>query len=135
MAATKFVPLDPTLIDEGMFLEDLAAELTALQEALALFRKQYGDKAEKAVAKLTVEIALKVENCEDEGAYSVKTTMKTTQPKRPASVSIAIGGVDDSGKQTLFVRRAGSDGNHPKQMKLATRNGRVVDPETGEVLD
>jgi hypothetical protein len=135
MAATQFVPLTPELIDEGLFLEDMSQELAALQEQLATFKKQYGEKSEKAVAKLTIEISLKIENIEDEGAYSVKTTMKATAPKRPASVSIAIGGRDDDNKMALFVRKSGSDESSPKQLKLATRNGKIVNQDTGEVLD
>ncbi len=134
MAATKFVPLTADLIDEGQFLNDLDQELAEVQQAISVFRKAYGEKAKDAKAKLTIEIEVKVENV-DENFYSIKTTMKATHPKRPASVSIAMGGADDDGKMALFVRQSGSDDEHPKQLKLATRNGRVVDPETGVPLD
>lgn len=134
MAATKFVPLTADLIDEGQFLSDLDQELAEVQQAISVFRKTYGEKAKDAKAKLTIEIEVKVENV-DENFYSVKTTMKATPPKRPASVSIAMGGDDDNGKPSLFVRQSGSDDEHPKQLKLATRNGRVVDHETGIPLD
>jgi hypothetical protein len=134
MAATKFVPLTCDLIDEGEFLTDLNQELAEIQQAISAFRKQYGEKAKDAKAKLTIDIEVKVENV-DENFYSVKTTMKATHPKRPASVSIAMGGADDDGKMALFVRQSGSDDEHPRQMKLATRNGRIVDPETWIPLD
>lgn len=133
--ATQYVPLTPALIDEGLFIEDMNQELASLQSGLVQFLKQYGEKAEKAVAKLTIEIALKVENVNDEGAYSIKTTMKATLPKRPASVSIAMGGVDDHDRMALFVRKTGSDSDTPKQAKLATRDGRTIDTKSGDVLE
>ncbi|MCC7334413.1 MAG: hypothetical protein IT422_04935 [Pirellulaceae bacterium] len=134
MAATQFVPLTGQLVDEGVFLQDLNMELADLQDRIVKYVEQFGDNALKAVAKLDIQVALKVENTDDK-AFSVKTTIKTTMPKRPASVSMAMGGVDDGGKMALFVRSSGSDEVHPRQMKLATRDGRVIDPETGRVLD
>lgn len=130
MAATKFVPLSARLIDEGTFLDDLDAELGDLQEAVAKFRRMYGSSSKGAKAKLTVEIELKVEDTDDD-AYSVKTSMKATHPKRPASVSIAMGGETDDGKMALFVRASGSDHSDPRQGKLSTQDGRVIDPESG----
>lgn len=134
IVSTQFVPLNAGLIDEGQFLQDLNLELKELQESICKFRRQYGEKAKGAKAKLTVEIGIEIEDVDDD-AYSVKTTMKATHPKRPASLSIAMGGSDDDGKMALFVRRSGSDDEHPRQMKLATRDGRIVDPETGRILD
>lgn len=134
MAATQFVPLTGQLVDEGVFLQDLNLELADLQDRIVKYVEQFGDNALKAVAKLDIQVALKVENTDDK-AFSVKTTIKTTMPKRPASVSMAMGGVDDGGKMALFVRSSGSDEVHPRQLKLATRDGRVVNQDTGEVLD
>lgn len=134
MSGTVFVPLRAELIDEGEFLGNLDAELLQLQHQLALFRRQFCEKAKGSVAKLQIEVQLKIEDVDDEG-YSIKTVMKTTLPKRPASVSLAMGGQTDDGKMALFVRKAGSDRNYPTQLKLATRDGRIIDRETGEVLD
>ena len=134
MAATQFVPLTGQLVDEGLFLQDLNMELAELQNAIVQFCEAHGDRAEKAVAVLEIKIALKVENPDDK-AFSVKTTMKSKMPTRPASVSMAMGGSNDDGKMALFVRASGSDESYPKQMKLATHDGRVIDPETGKALD
>ena len=132
--ATAFVPLSVMLIDEGEFLGDLDLELQDLQEAVAKFRRVYGEKAKGAKAKLTIDIEIAIEDVDDD-AYSVKTSMKATHPKRPASVSIAMGGETDDGKLALFVRKSGSDKTSPKQGKLATRDGRTIDPVSGEVVD
>ncbi len=134
MAATQFVPLTGQLVDEGMFLQDLNLELADLQDAIVKFVEQHGDRAEKAVATLEIKIALKVENTDDK-AFSVKTAMKSTMPRRPASVSMAMGGANDDGKLALFVRSSGSDEVHPRQLKLSTKDGRVIDQATGKVLD
>jgi len=134
MAATKFVPLNSRLIDEGEFLGDVDQELRELQVAISKFRRLYGEKAKDAKAKLTIEIEVKIEDC-DEDAYSIKTTMKATHPKRPASVSIAMGGETEDGELALFVRTAGSDKTTPRQGKMFTQSGRTIDPITGEVVD
>lgn len=122
MGASVFVPLSSQLIDEGEFLQNLDIELADLQQVLAKYVEQHGEKALKAVAKLQIEITLKVENVESD-AYSVKTSIKSVQPKRPASVSMAIGGRDDDGKLALFVREMGSDESPPAQGKLFQTKG------------
>lgn len=134
MAATTFVPLTGELIDEGEFLGDLNLELAELQESIVKFCRLHGEKAKGAVACIDIKIAMKVENPDDQ-AYSVKTSLKSTLPKRPASISLAMGGTDDDGKQALFVRKSGSDDSNPKQMKLATRDGRTIDQETGKPFE
>jgi hypothetical protein len=126
MGASVFVPLSAALIDEGEFLENLDIELADLQQVLAKYVAQHGEKALKAVAKLQIEIQLKVENVESD-AYSVKTSIKSVQPKRPASVSMAIGGRDDDGKLALFVREMGSDESTPAQGKLFQTKGQIDD--------
>lgn len=122
MASSTFVPLTSALIDEGEFLQNLDLELADIQHVLAKYVELHKDKAHKAVAKLSIEIAIRVESVESE-AYSVKTSIKSTPPKRPSSVSMAIGGTDDNGNLTLFVRDLGSDESSPIQGKLFRTNG------------
>lgn len=133
--ATKFLPLSLALINEGQFLEDIDDDLRELQRKLANFQRTYGIESLKAVAKLKIEISLKVENDESDGAFSITTSVATIEPKRPKTLSLAIGGVDEDNNMALFVRASGSDENHPKQLKLATKNGQVINQETGEILD
>jgi hypothetical protein len=135
MGATQFVPLELNLISEGVFVEDINDELQDLQTKLALFHRTYGEAATKATAKLMIEVVLRVENADAEGAFSIKTGIKSVLPKRPSTVSIAIGGVNEDHKLALFVRSSGSDESHPKQLKLSTQDGRIIDQETGRVLD
>jgi hypothetical protein len=128
--ATAFVPLTGQLIDEGEFIGDLNLELAELQDAIVKYCRLHGEKAKGAVAALDIKIAIKVENVDDQ-AYSVKTSIKATHPKRPASISLAMGGTGDDGKRALFVRKSGSDESNPRQMKLATKDGRAIDLDTG----
>lgn len=132
--ATQFVPLNAKLIDEGEFLIDLNLELRELQEAVVKFARAHGEKAKGAKAKLVAEIELKIEDADD-NTFSIKTSMKSTAPKRPASVSIALSDTDDDGTPALFVRKSGSDDDHPRQLKLATKDGRIINQETGEVME
>ena len=132
--ATAFVPLTGQLIDEGEFIGDLNLELAELQDAIVKYCRLHGEKAKGAVAALDIKIAIKVENVDDQ-AYSVKTSIKATHPKRPASISLAMGGTGDDGKQALFVRKSGSDESNPRQMKLATKDGRAIDFETGKPVE
>ena len=125
MTGTQFVPLTADLIDEGEFLADLDDELQALQQVLTTYAKSHGDKALKAKAKLSIDIELSIQSVDD-GAYAVKTTMKSMHPKRPASISLAIAGATDTGQMALFVRKSGSDVDDPRQQKLSTRDGRTI---------
>lgn len=137
MGATKFVPLTTKLIDEGDFLKELDAELAELQASHLKFARKYGESALKSVSKLVIELAIKCETATDpdNNAFSVKTTMKATTPKRPASLSMAMSGETATGEPCLFVRASGGDVSHPKQGKLFTRDGREIDPETGEAIE
>lgn len=131
---TQFVPLTVDLIDEGEFQDDFNAELKSLQIALAKFRRQWGEKSKGAKAVLAVKITLSVES-HDDGAYAIKTSIESKIPKRPDTVSLAIEGQDQNDSLALFVRTSGSDRDDPRQSKLATRDGRTIDPVTGEVID
>lgn len=137
MGATKFVPLTTKLIDEGDFLQELDAELAELQASHLKFAKKYGEAALKSVSKLVIELAIKCETVTDpdNNAFSVKTTMKATTPKRPASLSMAMSGETATGEPCLFVRASGGDSSHPKQGKMFTGDGRNIDLDTGEAID
>ena len=67
--------------------------------------------------------------------FSVKAQTKRTIPARPASVTLAISAEDQVGQPRLFVRRSGSDDDDPRQGKLATKDGHVIDIATGEVIE
>jgi hypothetical protein len=138
MAATKFVPLSTKLIDEGEFIRELDSELAELQAAHMRFVKKYGGAAWKSTSKLIIELAIKCETVNedsDDHAFSVRASMKATTPKRPASLSMAMSGETATGEPCLFVRAAGSDTSDPKQGKMFTRDGRLIDPVTGEAAD
>lgn len=135
MAATQFVPLTGQLIDEGDFLKRLDKELADLSDTIVRFCHEHGAAALKCKGELNIKLALKIENPEDL-AVSLKISMKPVPPQPPATVSMVMGGVHDDGKKmALFVRASGSDRSHPKQLKLATHDGRIIDQDTGEVLD
>ncbi len=126
------LPLTAELIDEGEMLEELDIELSKAQRLIEAFRKRWGDAALKAGVQLDLKIKFV---CVDtnEGMYRTEWDMQIKRPKRPKSVSTAIASEDDLGNAALFVRSSGSDDGDPRQMKLATRDGRTIDPVTGAV--
>lgn len=124
--ATSFVPLQLDLIDEGVFAQDIDQALADLQDKIARFRKQHGLKSAKAKGKLQIDLEVAIEGDGEEDTFSIKASMKTTLPKAPASVSLAMGGETEDGRMGLFVRKSGSDSSHPEQMKLSTQDGRTI---------
>lgn len=131
--ATKFAPLTLELIDEGEFLKQANQELVRIQGELRRYRAQHGDRAVKAKAKLVMEVNLQCELSDD--TYSVKSLSKTTLPSLPPTVTMAMGGETQDEKDCLFVRKSGSTPDTPKQGVLTTKDGRTVNPETGEVIE
>jgi hypothetical protein len=131
MGKRVFTPLDLSLVEEGRFIEQANADLMECQRRLLAFRKEYGDKAEKAKAKLQIEVTLVCENPEEE-LFTIKALTKTSMPSRPASVSVAMAAEGEDGEPCLFVRNSGSDAETPRQSKLATDDGRPIDIETGK---
>jgi nucleoid-associated protein YgaU len=129
----KFKPLELQDIEEGDFVSDLAHEFKDLQRRLIAFARQYPEKAAKVPATLTVKIKLMCEQPEG-NAYSIKTGFKADVPKRPEQVSAAFAAEDDDGDEVLFVQASGSSAGNPRQRKLATRDGRTVNQETGEAV-
>lgn len=130
------LPLTIGLIDEGRFLEAVNEELADIQRQLVEFVRLHGKDASTGTrAALAIKVTLQFDGV-DQTDYSVKADLKKTVPTRPASVSKAIGGdgVGD-GRPCLWVKASGSDALTPRQGKLATDDGRVIDQETGRAKD
>lgn len=128
----KFAPLTFDLIEEGRFARSVDEELGEIRRALVAYVKKHGEAAEKAKAELSIKITLQFDGGPDAEDYSIKCTLSTKRPGRPALVTRAFEEVEQDGTPTLFVRASGSDANPPRQMKLATDDGRVVDQKTGK---
>jgi len=126
-------PLTFALIEEGRLAEDLDKAITKCRRELLDHVAKYGPPATaKSKAKVSLEITIQPENADD-GSYAVTGIIKTTVPGRPAVSTLALASVDQDGEETLFVRASGSSPDEdPRQMKLSTDDGRVVDPETHE---
>lgn len=132
--ATKLVPLEIGLIDEGRFEKEINEDMRKLQSILVKYVKQHGESSEKAKAKLTVEIQLTVMSPSDMH-FNIKATTKMSVPNRPASMTMAMADEGDAETEpALFVRKSGSSKATPAQGALTTQDGRKIDQETGEVL-
>lgn len=131
MATKQFVPLSAKLIDEGEFVGTLDEVLSEVMKNLVKYRKTHGDRAHKAKATVKATIEMIVTDTEN-GAYQINWKLDQSLPKRPTQSSFAVEGGMQDDQDALFVRTSGSDDSHPPQMKFATRDGRNVDPETGQ---
>jgi hypothetical protein len=130
----KYLPIALGLIDEGRLVANANADLTDMQARLLRYVETYGEEAAKAKAKLTIEIILCVENPKEE-TVSIKAVTKVALPGRPATATMAFANTKDDGTVSLFVRSSGSDDVTPRQGKLCTDDGRMIDAATGELLD
>ena len=132
MGATQFVPIEPDLIDEGEFMEELAGKLNEAFLMLRKHRLRFDDKAKKASVEVIGKVKLTVMDTK-EGNTAVTWEVQVKPPKRPAETSFAIDGYDQHSEPALLVKAGGSDKSDARQMKFATSDGRNVDQESGEV--
>lgn len=127
----SFEAVQVALIDEGRFLIDMDADLKGAILALMKHVKAHGIEATKgAKAEVTAKIAIRFDGL-DESDFSIRTALKVAVPGRPPHATKAVAEYQ-KGEEGLFVRASGStDDMDPRQMRLATKDGRVIDPESG----
>lgn len=130
----KFVPLSFALVDEGELARDVDEALADTSRELFAHRRRYGVEA-TAKAKAEVTIKVTIQAGVEDADYSIKGSISKKVPGRPARTSIALQDRDDQHQETLFVRATGSDESSPRQGKLVTDRGEVIDQVTGEVRD
>lgn len=124
-------PLSMDLIEEGEFMDNANEELREVQSKIIEHVAAYGSEATKK-SKAELQITIVIAPAGDGAAYSVKTSFKKKLPGRPSHVTLGIADREQTGELALFVRKSGSDDVSPKQGKLATNAGEVIDEETGE---
>lgn len=137
----KFIALNRfALIEEGRLQESVDEALEETCRKLISHVRKFGPKATaKAKAEISIKLALQFDGtgCAGDnvegGDFSIKGAISVKYPGRPANVTRAVHGQEQDGSDVLWVRQSGSDGDSPRQMKLATDDGRVIDPATGEV--
>ena len=128
----KMVPLKFDLIEEGRFKDSVDTALAkAMSELLQHVRKHGPETTVKSKAELNIKITLCFDGAE-ETDYSVKAAVSMKIPGPPVHVTKAIHEVEQTGEETLFVRASGSSDDSPRQMRLATDDGRGIDPKTGK---
>jgi hypothetical protein len=131
----KYAPISFDLIEEGRLAASLDEEIHRASRELLKHVQKYGpDATKKSKAEVTLKITLSPENAAD-GSYSIVGAINSKIPGRPAHATLAIHEQEQTGEETLFVRASGSDSTTPRQMKLATDDGKAIDPNTGEVLE
>lgn len=131
--ANEFVPLSLEKIEEGQFLEDANSALLQLQNILVKHVRRYGDNAKKAKAVLTLKVGLICIDPERD-MYAIAANTTTSLPSAPPFTDYLLPGKSEDGSDVLECRRSGATGDDPRQKVFATRDGRPVDLETGEVI-
>jgi len=158
--ATRMVPLELGLIDEGKLLNDVNDDLKLTIADLIKYKLKYKDKAIGAKAELCLKVKIEIDESED--GYSIKGDISRKLPSRPSRVTMAIEDKEQDGEPTLFVRKSGSSHDSPRQQTIgdvlqeaADKTGASVeihsrgkkiaeakpstppkaDPETGEILE
>lgn len=129
----KYAPLALGLIEEGRLAKSLDDEIARGARHLVQHVREYGRDATK---KSKVEVTLKVtiSPVGDENGYVVAGAISTKTPGRPLHTTMAVHEQEQTGEDVLFVRKTGSSSDDPRQMRLATDDGRGVHPQTGEIL-
>jgi len=133
MAQMKMLTIE--LIEEGRLLQDVDEALGEIQCGLIEYRKRWGDAAaEKAKGTVTLKLTVCCDDPKND-LYSVKGEVQVSVPKRPARTTVALEDKEQDGTPALFARASGTTEDAPGQKVLCTRDGRTVDPDTGEVIE
>lgn len=128
----KMVALELGLIDEGKLLKDVNEDLHETVQQLIKYRHKHKDKAIGSKAELNLKIKIVIDESED--GYSIKGEITRKVPARPARVTMAVEDKEQTGEATLFVRKAGSSHDNPRQGHIDDlQDHEEVDPATGEI--
>jgi len=130
--AHHFATLTLDLIDEGRLAGQLEEKIREAQVAIIDHLDRYGGKAEKAKAKVGLEVQMVCVDPE-ERTFAVIGQVKISLPKPPQSATLARADRDDD-LPVLLVRKSGSTHDNPRQGVLATKDGRTVNSDTGQVV-
>jgi len=131
-------PMTLETIDEGRFLVAVEEDLAVVQAAMLKHVERYGGEkrarnVEGAKAKLTVTIEIVARAAGDDDVdYDVVAKIVPTIPHRLPVVGKAQADLFDG---ALAVKKSGMNRDSPRQGRLTTDDGRVVDPETGEARE
>ena len=130
----RLVPVRFNLIEEGRLAESLDKAISDATQKLLWHVKEYGHEVTiKSKASVDLKITVQFDGAEIDD-FSIKAAIKTTLPGRPIHVTKAIHTEEQTGEEFLFIRASGSSTDTPRQGRLATDDGRAVDPVSGEAV-
>ena len=126
--ATQFAPVELATIKQGDFLQLSEDNFQQLQ---AEFIKYIEENKISADAELTMKVKLHYEKSKE--SCSIITQIEKKLPKLPATVTSAfVGEKHHGGQKCLFAQAAGATEDNPRQTKLCTDSGEVIDLGTGK---
>jgi hypothetical protein len=138
---TKFAALKKLKqIEEGELERSLNEAIERESQFFIGHTRQYGI-ASTSKHKCTIQLTITIEpgdgrrvvhGREEAEDYLVTGKITTKRPGRPTRTTRAVHEQEQTGEDVLFVRASGGDDSNPRQLKLSTKDGRAIDPETGE---
>ena len=131
----KFDPLTLANVHGGEFLQQAETALQKLQADLLEFMARYGDEADGAKGKLTMELSLAI----DEAAsctMSVKAAVKVSSPQSPSMTMLALPYSRADGTLAVHVKRPKPRRSDEAKLFPTERPpaAETVDEHTGEVI-
>jgi hypothetical protein len=140
MSNNPFVEISAERLEDCKFLEKLNAKLAETAQSIHDYRSKYRANAKTARAVLTVKIEVIAEPREclpgdltNSASWLVQTEFEVKKPKDHPGQSVPVCVTDDEGRPKLFVQRSGGFDGDPLQLRLATQDGRGINPETHEI--
>jgi hypothetical protein len=141
MANNPFVELSVDRLNNCTYLTDLNTKLAEAVQSIHDYRARYTHRAKTVKAVITAQIEVICEPCEpepgqprNEARWLIQTKpIDVKKPKDHPGQSIPVCMNNDDGQPTLYVQRSGSFHGDPTQLRLATEDGRGIDPVTHEI--
>lgn len=126
---SQMIPINFLGIEEGRFEKKCNRELQKLHDALLDHCQEYGqDNGPKAT--LTIKIELQASK-DVSNAFAINTDFSRKEPGCPKESTMAILSETQEGQLALFMPASGTN-DDAEQTRLATKDGREIDPVTGE---
>lgn len=140
MTNNPFVELSVDRLNDCTFLGDMNAKLAEAVQSIHDYRAKYKNNAKTVKAVLTVQVEIIAEprepqpgQAKNQAGWLIQTHINVKRPKDHPGQSMPVCMNGQDGQPKLFVQRAGSFDGDPTQLRLATEDGRGINPETHEI--
>jgi hypothetical protein len=141
MSNNPFVELSVDRLEDCEYLPQLNSKLAEAVQAIHDYRAKYPGSMKVVRAVVSAQIEIICEPCEpkpgepsNQARWLIEThPIDVKKPKNRPGQSMPVCLNNDDGKPTLYVQRSGAFNGEPTQLRLATTDGRGIDPATHEI--